>query len=148
MKNITTFFLTTILFLATLSCQSQKTPITKDELPKIAQNFISDNFSDYTLDYLVKKEKFTTTKYEAKFRERLEIEFDAQGNWTEVDGRKTTAIPTKFIPKKIRDYVAEKFPSTQITKIEKEKFGRIEVKLLNSIELEFDSDGEFLRIDD
>jgi len=147
MKSTVTFFFTAVLFFGTINCQSQKTPITKEELPKEAQNFISDNFSDYTLDYIVKKVKFTTTEYEVKFREGLEIEFDGQGNWTEVDGRKT-AISTKFIPKKIRDYVVEKFPNTSITKIEKEKFGRIEVKLLNSLELEFNSDGDFLRLDD
>jgi len=147
MSSRTTFFLTSIFFLATFSCLSQKTPITKEELPKVAQNFISDNFSDYNLDYIIKKEKFTTIEYEVRFREQLEIEFDAQGNWTEVDGRKT-AISTTFIPKKIRDYVAKKFPNTPISKIEKEKFGRIEVELLNSIELVFNSDGDFLRIDD
>jgi len=147
MRNTATLVFTTFLFFVITSCQAQKTLITKDELPKVAQGFISDNFSDYTLDYIVKKVKLTSTKYEVKFEGRLEIKFDSKGNWKEVDGKKKP-IPTEFIPKKIRNYVIEKFSNAQITKIEKERFGKIEIKLSNSMELVFNSEGDFLGIDD
>jgi len=146
MKSTATFFLTLVLFFGASNCQSQKILITKDELPKVAQKFISNNFSNHTLDYIVKKVKLTTSEYKVKFRDGLEIKFDAQGDWKEVDGEET-AIPTSFIPQKIIDYVAEKFPNTPITKIEKEKSGRIEIELSNDVEIEFNSNGEFLRID-
>jgi len=148
MRNVATLIFTTFLFLVITSCQAQKTLIAKDELPQVAQGFISDNFSDYTFDYIVKKVKLTYTKYEVKFEERLEIEFDSKGNWKEVDGKKKP-IPTEFIPKKIHNYVIENFSSNaQITKIEKERFGKIEIKLSNSMELVFNSEGDFLGIDD
>jgi len=147
MKNIATLVSTTFLLLATINCQSQKTLINKDELPQTSQRFISDHFSDYTLYYIIKKVKITKTKYKVRFRERLEIEFDEQGNWKEIDGKKM-AIPTKFIQKKIGDLITEKFPNADITKIEREKSGVIEVKLSNSLELTFNSQGDFLRIDD
>jgi len=147
MKNIATLVLTTFSLLATINCQSQKTLINKDELPQTSQRFISDNFPDYTLDYIIKKVKITKTEYKVRFREGLKIEFDEQGNWKEIDGKKM-AIQTKFIQKKIANLITEKFPNTDIIKVEREKYGTIEVKLSNSLELMFSSEGDFLGIDD
>lgn len=52
-----------------------------------------------------------------------------------------------FILQSIRDYAAKNFSAHQIRKIEKNS-RKYEVKLTNGVELEFDLNGNFLRIDD
>lgn len=147
MKSIAMKFLMVFSFLLTVSVNAQESIITKDELPESAQQFISDNFSAYTIDYVKMDKEIRSTDYEVKFTNGAEIEFDSKGEWLEVSGKKE-AIPTAFIQNSILTYVSEKFPQTHIVKIEKGRFGKQEVKLSNGLELEFNSKGEFKRIDD
>ena len=60
---------------------------------------------------------------------------------------KKNAIPSKIVKSSIANYVKEKFPNTHIVKIEKEIFNREEIKLSNGLELEFNSKGEYVKID-
>lgn len=147
MKSTAIKFLTAFFLFIGISSNAQESIITKNELPKSAQKFISDYFSKSNIDYVKKDKETFSTDYKVKFTNGIELEFDSEGNWTEVDGNKTV-IPTAFIQKNILTYVKEKFPNTQIVKIEKGRFGKQEVKLSNGLELEFNSKGEFKRIDD
>ncbi len=147
MKSTAIKFLTAFFLFIGISSNAQESIITKNELPKSAQKFISDYFSKSNIDYVKKDKETFSTDYKVKFTNGTELEFDSEGNWTEVDGNKTV-IPTAFIQKNILTYVKEKFPNTQIVKIEKGRFGKQEVKLSNGLELEFNSKGEFKRIDD
>lgn len=134
-----------LFFGATLN--AQESIISKDKLPQTAQKFISDNFSQNSIDYVKMDKETFSTDYKVKFTNGVEVEFDSKGKWMEVDGNKTN-IPTGFIQKSILTYVKGKFPNAQIEKIEKGRFGKQEVKLSNGLELEFNSKGEFKRIDD
>ncbi len=145
-RTVIKFFVATFFFVG-INLNAQESIITKNELPKAAQKFISDSFSKSTIDYVKKDKETFSTDYKIKFTDGTEVEFDQDGNWTEVDGNKTV-IPTTFIQKNILAYVKEKFPNTHIIKIEKGRFGKQEVKLSNGLELEFNSKGEFKRIDD
>ncbi|GIJ94120.1 hypothetical protein CAPN002_13380 [Capnocytophaga stomatis] len=141
--------LTTMLFLLVgMTINAQETIITHNELPHNAQSFIKKHFSKYTLDYVIlDKEFFSSDDYTVRFSEGIKIEFDEKGDWTEIDGN-YTEIPTEFISKNILSYVKTKFINTKIVKIEKGIFGSQEVKLSNGLELEFDSQGNFRRVDD
>lgn len=147
MKNLTIKVIigSFLFFGATLN--AQESIISKDKLPQTAQKFISDNFSQNSIDYVKMDKETFSTDYKVKFTDGLEVEFDSKGEWMEVDGNKTN-IPTGFIQKGILSYVNENFSSAQIIKIEKSRFGKQEVKLSNGLELEFNSKGEFKRIDD
>jgi len=147
MKRIQFKFLAAFFLLAGISSYAQESIITKAEMPNAAQKFVSEHFSKSTVDYIKKDKETFSTDYKVKFSDGREIEFDADGNWTEVDGNKTT-IPTAFISKNILNHVKQKFPNTQIVKIEKGRFGRQDVKLSNGLELEFNAQGVFKRIDD
>jgi|SRR5690606_2336382 len=147
MKSLAIKILTAVFLFIGISSNAQESVITKNELPQTAQKFISDNFAKSTIDYAKIDKEILSTDYKVKFTDGVEIEFDSKGEWTEVDGNKTT-IPTGFIQKSILTYVKEKFPNTQIEKIEKGRFGKQEVKLSNGLELEFNSEGKFKRIDD
>lgn len=147
MKNAAIKILSVVFLLIGMSANAQESIITKNELPKTAQKFISDNFSKSTIDYVKMDKEVFSTDYKVKFTDGSEIEFDSKGVWMEVDGNRNT-IPTGFIQKNILTYVKDKFPNTQIVKIEKGRFEKQDVKLSNGLELEFNSKGDFKRIDD
>ncbi|GIM52599.1 hypothetical protein CAPN004_16290 [Capnocytophaga cynodegmi] len=139
---------TMLLLLVGMTINAQESVVTQNELPQEAQSFIKKHFSQYTLDYIIlDKEYFSSDDYTVRFSEGLKIEFNEKGEWTEIDGN-YTEIPTEFISKNITSYVKAKFANTRIVKIEKGFFGTQEVKLSNGLELEFDSKGNFKRVDD
>lgn len=147
MKSLAIKALMSAFLFIGISSNAQESVITKNELPQTAQKFISDNFSKSSIDYVKMDKEILSTDYKVKFTDGSEVEFDSKGEWMEVDGNKTN-IPTGFIQKSILTYVKAKFPNAQIEKIEKGRFGKQEVKLSNGLELEFNSKGEFKRIDD
>lgn len=139
--------ITISLFVITTSINARDAIITKDKLPLSAQEFISSNFSQKTIDYVTVDKEFLSKDYKVKFTDRSEIEFDSKGKWTEVDGNKSP-IPTSFIHKDILTHIKEKFPQHDIVKIGIKRHGRYEVELSNGLELEFNSNGIFRKIDD
>lgn len=147
MKTEITFGLSLIagLFFS-LTANAQKTTITVAELPAKAQTFLKKHFANETPTYVVKDKETFSTDYKVQFANRIEVEFDGNGDLEEVDGNHN-AIPTAIIPVKIASYVKANFKDAQVTKLDKGRWG-YEIDLNNGLELEFDSNGNFLRIDD
>ena len=145
MKNLTTMFFTYCFLLISITANAQETIIVRKQLPLNAQKLIKTNFSDKTIDYIIADKELISTDYSVKFTDGSEIDFNSEGNWTEIDCKKN-AIPSKIVKSSIANYVKEKFPNTHIVKIEKEIFNREEIKLSNGLELEFNSKGEFRNI--
>lgn len=146
MKVKYTVILTLLTLFVTIGTYAQKSTIQKDRLPKEAQTFINTNFSKQELSYIIMDIDDGKTEYDVLFTNGLEVEFDASGNWKKVKGKYET-IPTGFIPNKITSYINTNFPGTSIYKIEKNPF-KYEVKLSTGLELDFNTSGDFVRIDD
>ena len=146
MKNLATMFFTYCFLLISITANAQETIIVRKQLPLNAQKLIKTNFSDKTIDYIIADKELISTDYSVKFADGSEIDFNSEGNWTEIDCKKN-AIPSKIVKSSIANYVKEKFPNTHIVKIEKEIFNREEIKLSNGLELEFNSKGEYVKID-
>ncbi|MEP6802907.1 MAG: PepSY-like domain-containing protein [Flavobacterium sp.] len=127
------------------SANAQKTTITKAALPVNAQTFLKTHFAGQEPSYIIKDKETFSTDYKVQFANNIEIEFDAKGNWEEVDGNHTS-IPAAIVPKAIASYVKANFATTAVTKISKDYKG-YEVNINNGLELEFNSKGNFLRID-
>lgn len=127
------------------SANAQKTPIAKSALPVDAQTFLKTHFTGQEPTYIIEDKETFSKDYKVQFANNIEVEFDRKGNWEEVDGNHTV-IPVSIIPKTIATYVKTNFPNTTITKIDKGTWG-YEVNLSNGLELEFNSKGSFLRID-
>lgn len=132
--------------LFSFSAHAQKTTITAAELPAKAQTFLKEHFANENTLAIVKDKETFSTDYKVRFSNNTEVEFDSKGNWEEIDGNHNP-IPTAAIPAKIASYVKSNYKETSIIKIDKGYWG-YEVDLSNGIELEFDSNGKFLRIDD
>ncbi|MBO7561956.1 MAG: PepSY-like domain-containing protein [Bacteroidales bacterium] len=129
-----------LLFTAVSCAHDRIIPVT--QLPAQAQTFIKTYFADKTVAYA----KQDGAKYEVKFNDGAEVEFDRKGNWDNVDC-KFTAVPEAIVPEQIKNYVAANHPGALITKIDKERYG-YEIELSNSLELKFDRNFNLFDIDD
>ncbi len=121
---------------------------TQRGIPLKATSFLSDHFSGVAIRK-VKVKKYATEaaqkKYEVKLINGVEVDFNSDGDWLEVDGNHQ-AIPNAILPKNVAHYIKNNYPNSAVEKIEKEAT-KYEVELLNGIDLEFDLQGNFLRID-
>ena len=87
--------------------------------------------------------------YTAYLANGFEIGFTKSGAWDEVDGH-IKAVPQSIldlIPAGIAEYVSEEFSDFEIVKVNKEHYG-YEIRLNGDADIEFNSQGEFLRMDD
>lgn len=121
--------------------------ISLSQLPKQAQNFIKTYASKLVVSYVkLEDELFSKKSYEVKMQDGSEFEFDKNGNWKEVD-LKHKAVPSALVPQSVKAYIAKSFPNNNVVKIARKSF-KYEVELTNGLDLEFNSKGKFLRIDD
>lgn len=143
-KQLTT--LLTLLILTTVSLSSaQEKKITTAQLPSTAQNFIKQNFKGATVTSAKLDKEMFDTDYDATLSNGVRINFDSKGNWDEIESR--NGLPSSVIPKAISSYVAANFKGQNIVQIDK-KIAGYDIELSNGTELEFDTAGKFLRIDD
>ncbi len=78
----------------------------------------------------------------------FELQFDKEGNWMKVDGN-NQPIPASILallPGGITTYCSTNYPNSPIVEVDKDS-RRYHVELQNSIELEFDLNGNFIKID-
>lgn len=130
-----------------VSCDKEEL-ISTDNLPVTANTFLNAHFNAAeVLSVSREKEMLSGAEYEVLLNNGVEVKFDKNGNWTEVEARKDTeALPTSFILVPIVDYVEEHYGDAGINSIDKEKNG-FDIELTNGLDLIFDTEGEFVRID-
>ncbi|RXM38852.1 hypothetical protein BOQ62_15155 [Chryseobacterium sp. CH21] len=126
---------------------AQDRAINANQLPKTAKTFLSSYFKGIPVSSAIEdREIYGVDEYKVYLTNGMKMEFDSSGNWKEVDG-KHQKIPYGFIPASIRNYSTKNFPNTYITKVEKKRWS-YKAELSNGLELEFDRNGNFKRIDD
>lgn len=139
-------FLSVIMLSAMLVSFAQDKPIKYNQVPKTGQQFVDKYFGVKQVGSVLLDDDFFSKEYKVYLANGTKIEFDGDGSWKEVNGNRN-AIPTGFIPAKVLNYVKRSFPNTKITKIERDR-SEIEVKLNNGLEVKFDKNGNFKKIDD
>lgn len=112
--------------------------IQANQLPKNAQDFIKSNFPS---DQIVYAEK-DRNSFTAELESGAEIDFDKDGNWTDVSGN-NKPIPTKFIPANILSAVETKYPRVAVLEISKEYLS-YKLKLGNNREVYIDNTGKIV----
>lgn len=93
MKSLTTLFFTYCILLVSFTTNAQESIITKKQLPLSAQKLISTHFSDKIIDYIVADKELISTDYSVKFADGSEIDFNSEGNWTEIDCKEMRFLP-------------------------------------------------------
>ncbi|MFP3596231.1 PepSY-like domain-containing protein [Chryseobacterium sp. SIMBA_029] len=146
LRKITQAFSIIFLLMAG-SIFAQDKAIHPNQLPKAAKSFLAAHFKGITAGSVIEdREIYGVDEYKVLLINGVKVEFDRNGNWKEVDGQHQK-LPYGFIPASIKNYAAKTFPNTFIVKIEKERWS-YKAELSNGIDLEFDKNGNFKRIDD
>lgn len=130
-------------FIACSDDDDEKT-IGMNELPTNAKSFLETHFPGQEANRVEKD----NDGYDVYLKNGFSIDFTLDGEWDDVDGN-TQDLPQSIIdllPAKIAEYIQTNYLDETIREINKEKFG-FEVDLSNRVELEFDSEGNFLRVD-
>lgn len=119
-------------------------------LPQNAQDFISQNFGDATVEKADKEDKwFSWDKnemYEVHLSNGVKLDFNKAGEITEIDSRDNAPIPMEAVPAEVRTYVEQNHSGAQIVSWEKDNDEQ-EVELSDGTDLEFDNQGKFLKQD-
>jgi|SRR5690606_15804339 len=117
------------------------------ELPTVTQNFINTHFPD--ADVLRIEEDNTPANgddyYEVKLSNGFELDFNADGEWTDIDGN-GNRVPDAIIPEAILTYTNANHNSNFIDGIEKKSYG-YKIELNNDLDLKFDAEGTYIGID-
>lgn len=130
-----------------MSACAEKTQLVKfNELPQKAQTFIETYFNAADISFVKMEKDGLHNDYDVRMKDGTEIDFDHDGSLEQVDCQ-TKAVPAGIVPEKITTYVAEHFAGAFIVKYEIDR-RELKVELNNSLDLEFDKQGNFLRIDD
>lgn len=117
--------------------------ISPNKLPNAAKSFIEQYFADQTIVAAEKEMDDGQIVYEVTLSDGTELDFDENGEWTDVDCQ-NRQVPDGIVPEKIRSYVATNYPDNFIVEIE-HKYNRYRIELNNDkygaspIELRFDN---------
>ncbi|TDS12438.1 PepSY-like domain-containing protein [Sphingobacterium paludis] len=134
-------FLAAVSFTA-MSCDDDKM-VGETDLPQASRDFLATHFAGVNVTRIEKERD----SYSVYLSNRIEIDFNNSGEWTEVDGEDGVAIPTGYILPQIVAYVEDNYSGNPINGIEKVRAG-FDVDLVRQdIDLVFGPDGGFVRVD-
>ncbi|WDF67509.1 PepSY-like domain-containing protein [Sphingobacterium oryzagri] len=127
--------------------------ITFEELPENSRTFINTRFEGATAVTVKKETDDNQVSYDVYLNNGIKIEFDAAGNWTAIESKGNVAIPSTAIPAAIAQYLVQQYAAYVLTEIEINDNGGFTVEIENRLttrdmELIFDANGNFLRLDD
>lgn len=147
-KFLSIFVLLAIFSLAfvTVSCEDDNDgqKITEQNLPQNAQTFLATFFPAQSVSSVVREHENGVMIYEVKYYSGFSVEFDSEGNWTDVDAPDGKEIPMGIAPDAIANYVNDNYPATPINEISRKTTG-YEVELTSGLDLYFDASGNFIK---
>lgn len=142
------FSLILALFLATSFGYAQDRIIHQSELPNEIQHYLSIHFPNSKVLKVEEDKGYFSTSYEVKLQNNIELEFKGT-KIKDIDADRGTKLPDSVIPERIRRYVFENYPNSFVTDWElDDDDNRQQVGLNNGLELEFDKQGRFIKLDD
>lgn len=124
---------------------AQETVIPLKEVQPALTKYVKEHFPDAKVVKVIKDKEATKVEYEVDLSNGAELQFNIDLGIEKVDGNHN-AIPASVVPSNIAKYVTENYPDTKIVKWEKKRKGQ-EIELDSDVDLLFDFDGKFLRVD-
>ena len=125
-----------------VACDKEKV-VQSDDLPANASGFVTTHYPGKQILQVVRELDNLKTYYHVYLNNGTKLDFSRKGDLREIEG--TEAIPDTAIPMLILDYVDTNYPSTFIRGWEIDD-ARQEITLSTDKELEFDKNGNFLRV--
>ena len=123
-----------------------ETVISENKLPESAKTFISTYYSSATVRSVKRELDNGVVLYEVDFTNGHEITFNSKGEWVEVDAPDGQSIPDGILPEVIQSYLDTNYQGYGVNDVTKTGAG-YEVELVSGIDLLFDAQGDFIRID-
>lgn len=144
MKNSKIFFLLMlpIFTFLVLGCEKEDT-VDESNLPPSISTYLQTHFPSCNILKVVKDSEDNQPSYDIDLDCGVNIEFYATGKVIDIDSN--SKLPDSVIPEMILDYTATNYPNDFIIGWELEGVNQ-QVQLNIDIELEFDMDGNFLRL--
>lgn len=133
-----------VAFQTTAMADNDK-PISVAQLPATAQQIINTHFSGKKVALAKVESGLLDKSYDVIFTTGEKIEFDRNGNWTEIDCKRST-VPAKLVPSQITGYVNSNYSGNKILKIEKDR-NEYEINLSNGVEIKFNKNFMVIDID-
>jgi hypothetical protein len=126
--------------------RAEDKPVTFNQLPESARNFIDSNYQSVKLVLATKDDDFIRPEFHVVLENGVALQFDNDGRLEKIASR-SGDIPAAVIPKQIADIVKSHYPDAYIVEYEVDR-KTYEVKLSNRIEITFDSSFRLVEIDD
>lgn len=142
MKKMTFLLVALVLFLT--SCDKEKV-ISPNDLPATSNNYVTTHFPSQKIVQAVKEVDDLKTTWKVYLDNGTKLEFNKSGDIIDIESNQE--LPDSVIPSAILNYVNTNYPSEFIKEWELDSTKQ-DVKLSNGLTLEFDRNGNFLRIDD
>lgn len=140
------YFSVVLMALCSLTACAKEQVIAYDQVPEPAKAIVAVHFDASQISYVTVDKGLLDCDYEVKFNDGRSLEFNKAGELTKVDC-KQTEVPSALIPELVRQYVKANFPNAFITEWSKDD-RRWKAELNSGLDLEFNSNYEFVRIDD
>lgn len=134
-----------VMFFIAQPFSAQEVYLSPSEYPEEINEYVAKHFSAFEIVSIKQDKEPLKTEYEVQLNNQVELEFDGKFVIKKNEGK--TSLPASVIPQQIQDYVSQNYPSNFIIKWKKEGNNQ-EVELDNDLDLVFDLNGKFLRIDD
>ena len=126
------------------SACDKETVIPTSDLPNNISTWINTHFPNNAILQIIKDVDGLKRTYDITLEGNIQLEFNRSGEIIDIDS--DTQLPDSVIPSKILSYVDTNYPNQFITDWELDD-RKQQVELNNGIELIFNKDGDFLRID-
>ena len=133
------------MFTMVACADSNSVPITFEQLPNEAQTFVQKHFPSIQIDYVLMEEGWNT-EYEVRLSNSTKLEFNQHGDIRQVDCE-YGFVPESILLTPIKSYLKTHFPNTNVREYHVER-KVIKVELNTGLELIFNAQGGFLRMDD
>ena len=138
---ITIFALLTIF----TSCSKDDELLLNDaNIPTAVKSYVETHFGSNSIIRAEKDTGNNTITYEIYLSENINLEFNSEFDIIDIDG--ILQLPNSVIPQSILNYVSTNYPNNFIRDWELE-LNHQQVELNNNVELEFETNGNFIRID-
>ena len=138
-------FLILAVAFVSMACVAEDRPVTFEQLPDAAKEFINVNYPGEQISYAVVDDDIVRPDYSVRLANGVEITFEHDGSLEKIYSRE--GVPDGVVPVQIADYVKSNYPDAKIVEYE---VGRreFEVKLSNGLELKFNGGFRLIGVDD
>ena len=122
------------LFATAVFADGDEVPVRMHELPDAARTLVDKYFRDIEVTSAM-MEQGMAPSYEVKLADGTKIDFDARGEWTDVE-RPNGVVPDGLVPQPILKFVAANYPGRHVRGVERDGRNH-EITLDNGLELKF-----------